>query len=171
VKNRGPWIIAGGLVVASLIVAGALFAFHGTSSGQSSTAAPRPSAGPRYGITGTLTRNFDGGDDPATQSYVSANELAQQQGCPDLEDAPVRITSPAGKLLAHGLTSTAQVEGSRCTVSFALEIPEARLYTFEVAGCSCGTENFEQLQSNDFNLDLELAKTATPADYGAPPGE
>jgi hypothetical protein len=172
VKNRGPWIIAGGVVTAALIVAGALFAFHGSaSSASASTPAPRPSTGPRYGLTGTLTRNFDSGYYPATQSYVSADELAQQQGCPDLEQAPVRISSPSGKVLAHGKTSAAQVQGSRCSVSFALEIPEARLYSFEIAGCNCGTYNFERLQADSFNEDLELARRATPEQYGGPPGE
>jgi hypothetical protein len=171
-KERGPWIIACGLIVAALIVAGALFAFRGNaSSAAAHTPAPHPSTGPRYGLTGTLTRNFDGGQYTSTGNYVSSDELAQEQGCPDLEFAPVRVTSPGGKLLSRTTTSAAQVDGSRCVVSFALEIPEARLYTFKVANCSCGTENFEQLQSSDFNLEFELAQTATPADYGGPPAD
>lgn len=158
-SNRGPWIIGGSIVLAALLIGGALVLISRMSQeGEGGAHPPRR----LFGLTGSLTYNFDTYSPGIGLPDVFGDEMATM-AAPEIESVPVLIRNGQGQVIGRGQTSLAQVETDSAVVSFALEIPEATLYVVEVGGVSGPTYTFEELRAENFDIALE--KTMSPDEF------
>ena len=126
------WFLVGAVLITGLLVAGAVV---WASNRSKSSDEPKPAA--TFHITGTLTAPECGG------GY-------------EITFANVEVRDQNDKLI--GSTTTGGNEGSgRCSVSFETVVPKATFYQFTIGSHGGPAYTFEEMQDQDWNLDLSLS--------------
>ena len=130
--SKTTWVIAGAVVVAGLLIAAAIVISSGKSDNPSEEARPAQ----RYTIEGELSAPECGG------GY-------------DIEFASVDVRDQNDRLIGSGSTSSDQ-GGSSCVVRFDVDVPKANFYQIKIGTHGGPSYSFEDLQTNDFELQLSL---------------
>ncbi len=150
---RWVWVISAAIVLAAALIAGAVLL-------------TRKGDGEVFPLTGTITREFTGGNDLG----IPPTDLG---GCTDLEELPVLVLDEGGAKIAEASTSLIAAPGradgtdiySTCRVTFAVDVPRADLYEVKVAGRTIATKSFDELSAQEFEVAFTESYLPEPSGY------
>ena len=128
--SKVPWLIAGLAVLALIVLGGFLLLGDDNPSDE-----PRPKT--LFTLTGSL-------------------EAPECGGGYDIEFVSVEIRDQQDRLIGSTTTSGDNTGGGGCSVDFETEVPKATFYQITVGTHGGPSYSFEELQSQDFNVQLSL---------------
>ena len=133
--SKSIWVLGGAIVLAAAIVGGVLLF---TRSSGNPSEEPRPSH--LYKLRGTL-------------------EASECGGGYEIEYASVEVRDQNDRIIGSGTTGgdTGSGLGGSCVVEFEVNVPKANFYQVKIGSHGGPSYSFEELQAQDFQLDLSLS--------------
>jgi hypothetical protein len=131
--NRAPWIIGGAVLAAAVVVGLALF---------------------------FLLRNDNPSDEPRPKQLFAIKGSLSAPECGsgyEIEYANVEVRDQNDRLIGSATTGGDTADGFGCEVSFDVDVPKATFYQVTVGTHRGPSYSFEELQAQDFALDLSLS--------------